>query len=99
MSQGERKRGHESARPPRRKKKKARKKAAHEAARSIAERKAEGEIPPTCLVTMKELSRYLDVSRSTLWKLVKNGRVPHYRIGHQYRFDVVAVLGAMQPFT
>jgi excisionase family DNA binding protein len=53
---------------------------------------------PTQMVTMRELSLYLNVSRKTLWKLVKAGQVPHYRVGVQYRFDVVAVKAAMARF-
>lgn len=97
MTQGERKRGHATAKAPRRKTKK--KSAAREHARSIAHAKAEGDIPATALVTMRELSNYLQVSRSTLWKMVRSGQCPHYRVGHQYRFDVVAVLGALRRFT
>ena len=54
--------------------------------------------PPTQMVSMKDLSRYLNVSRNTLWKLVHAGQVPHYRIGRQYRFDVLAVRAAMARF-
>jgi excisionase family DNA binding protein len=87
MTQGDgKKRGHSSAKVPRRKKKK-------------KARVDHAATPPTQMVTMRELSRYLNVSRSTLWKLVKNGQVPHYRVGHQYRFDVVAVRAVMARFT
>jgi len=51
------------------------------------------------MVTMKELARYLNVSRSTLWKLVHAGQVPYYRVGAQYRFDVLAVKARMASFT
>ncbi len=47
---------------------------------------------------MRELSDYLNVSRNTLRKLVSSGQVPHFRVGNQYRFDVVAVRNALSRF-
>lgn len=67
--------------------------------RTKRKRDANAEQPPTQMVSMRELSRYLNVSRSTLWKLVHNGQVPYYRVGSQYRFDVVAVAARMASFT
>lgn len=88
MSPRKPRRAHADARPPRRAA------GSHASAESPA-----SSLPPTALVTIKELSRYLNVSRSTLWKLVHSGQVPHVRVGNQYRFDVVAVRGAMERFT
>lgn len=96
MSQGPAK----PARPPQRAKKKAAKRKQDRAqAQALSEAKAAGEIAPTTMVTMKELATYLNVSRGTLWKLVRSGQVPHYRVGSQYRFDVVAVMAAMRRYT
>jgi excisionase family DNA binding protein len=50
------------------------------------------------MVSMLELSRYLNVSRNTLRRLVAAGQVPHYRVGNQYRFDVIAVRNALSRF-
>jgi excisionase family DNA binding protein len=46
-------------------------------------------MPP--LYTLREVARNLNVSRSTLWRMVKAGLVPHSRVGKQIRFDILAV--------
>ena len=38
------------------------------------------------LLTLDELSEYLKVSKSTLYKLVQAGRVPGSKIGKHWRF-------------
>ena len=38
------------------------------------------------LLTLDELSKYLQVSKSTLYKLVQAGRVPGTKIGKHWRF-------------
>ena len=38
------------------------------------------------LLTLDELSEYLKVSKSTLYKLVQAGRVPGAKIGKHWRF-------------
>jgi excisionase family DNA binding protein len=51
--------------------------------------------PPTAMVSVKELSRYLNVARGTILRLVENGQIPYTRVGRSLRFDVVAVRGAL----
>lgn len=51
--------------------------------------------PPTTLVSVKELSRYLNVSRNTILRLVDASQIPYTRVGRQLRFDVLAVRGAL----
>lgn len=52
-------------------------------------------IPPTQMVSVKELSRYLGVGRKTLRKLIRAGQIPYAKVGAQYRFDVLAVRAAI----
>jgi excisionase family DNA binding protein len=63
--------------------------------RSMA-RKARTGGPPTKLVSVKELSRYLNVSRATIRNLIKAGQIPYCKVGSQYRFDVLAVRAAIE---
>jgi excisionase family DNA binding protein len=37
-------------------------------------------------LTVNEVSEYLSVKPSTLYSMVKNGQLPHYRIGRLIRF-------------
>jgi len=41
---------------------------------------------PGDVLTIKELSAYLKISRSTLYKLVREGRIPSQKIGRHWRF-------------
>lgn len=47
--------------------------------------------PSTMLVSVKELSRHLSVSRGTIHRLVRIGQIPYTQVGRQKRFDLVAV--------
>ena len=38
------------------------------------------------LMTIKELSEYLQLDRMTIYKLLKSGDIPANRVGHQWRF-------------
>jgi excisionase family DNA binding protein len=38
------------------------------------------------LITLKELSKYLKISRPTLYKMVENGKIPALKIANQWRF-------------
>jgi len=44
------------------------------------------------LVTAKELSDYLKLSDSTIYKLALNGEIPGFKIGDSWRFDMEEVL-------
>ena len=44
------------------------------------------------LVTAKELSDYLKLSDSTIYKLALNGEIPGFKIGDSWRFDMDEVL-------
>ena len=38
------------------------------------------------ILTLKELARYLHCHTSTLYRLVKTGEIPHFRLGSDFRF-------------
>lgn len=41
---------------------------------------------PIDILTLDELSAYLRISKSTLYKLVREGRIPSQKIGRHWRF-------------
>jgi excisionase family DNA binding protein len=43
--------------------------------------------PPDTVMTIAELSKYLKISRSTLYKLAAEGRGPAQRVGRCRRFS------------
>jgi len=47
--------------------------------------------PRKRLLTIDEIGEYLQVSRTTVYKLLDQG-MPNYRVGHVARFDVDEVL-------
>jgi excisionase family DNA binding protein len=40
------------------------------------------------VITVAELSEYLRVHRSTLYRLLKKGRLPGFKIGSDWRFNL-----------
>lgn len=48
------------------------------------------------MVSALELSAQLGISRSSVYRLVEDGEIPHYRVGGQLRFDVDQVLDALR---
>lgn len=47
------------------------------------------------LVDAKELGELLDLPLQSVWKLARENRVPHYRIGQLLKFDTEEVLDAL----
>lgn len=47
--------------------------------------------PPDAVMTIIELSKYLKISRSTLYKLAQEGKVPGQKVGRHWRFHKAAV--------
>ena len=43
------------------------------------------------VLTIQELSEYLKVPKSTLYKLVREGRIPSQKIGRHWRFRKGAI--------
>ena len=50
---------------------------------------------PGTLLSVRELSRHLRVSRQTIRRLVMSGQIPYARVGRQLRFDLMAVRGVV----
>ena len=43
------------------------------------------------VLTVNELSEYLRVHRSTIYRLLKRGQLPGFKIGSDWRFNVEAI--------
>jgi excisionase family DNA binding protein len=43
------------------------------------------------VITINELAEYLRVHRSTLYRLLKKGQLPGFKIGSDWRFNVEAI--------
>ena len=50
-----------------------------------------GKSPPDTVMTIEELSKYLKISRSTLYKLGQEGNLPAQKVGRHWRFHREAV--------
>jgi excisionase family DNA binding protein len=46
---------------------------------------------PVKVMTVGELSAYLHVHRSTIYRLVKRHEIPAFRIGSDWRFNIEAI--------
>jgi excisionase family DNA binding protein len=44
------------------------------------------------IVTAKEVSHYLKLTESTIYKLASSGEIPGFKIGKSWRFDMDEVL-------
>jgi len=49
------------------------------------------ESPPDAVMTITELGKYLKISRSTLYKLAQEGKLPGQKVGRHWRFHKEAV--------
>jgi len=49
------------------------------------------ETRPAKVMTLEEVSRYLHVHRSTVYRLVKRGEIPAFRIGSDWRFNIETI--------
>lgn len=45
----------------------------------------------TDILTLEELSTYLKIPKSTLYKIVREGRLPCQKVGRHWRFRKVAI--------
>ena len=43
------------------------------------------------VLTVSELSEYLRVHRSTIYRLLKKGQLPGFKIGSDWRFNIEAI--------
>jgi excisionase family DNA binding protein len=48
-------------------------------------------IPNDQILTLEELATYLKIPKSTLYKLVQEGRIPGQKLGKQWRFAKKAI--------
>ena len=48
------------------------------------------------VMTISDLAVYLQVSQSSLYKLVQRGRVPGHKVGRHWRFHKVSIDGWLQ---
>ena len=46
----------------------------------------------TNIVTAKELGQFLKLSESTIYKLATEGKIPGFKIGDSWRFDMDEIL-------
>ena len=53
----------------------------------------EGRLPPSPpeVMTIDELAGYLQVSKSSLYKLAQDGRIPGQKVGRHWRFHKAAI--------
>lgn len=49
------------------------------------------EEKPASVITIEELSGYLKIPRSTLYKLAQEGKVPCQKVGRHWRFRKEAI--------
>lgn len=47
--------------------------------------------PPEDIMTIEALAAYLQISKSTLYKLVQDGRLPGQKVGKRWRFHKEAI--------
>jgi len=52
---------------------------------------AKAKSPPDTVMTIEELAQYLKISRSTLYKLAQEGKLPSQKVGRHWRFHRDAV--------
>jgi len=45
------------------------------------------------IFTLKELSDYLKISELSVYRLVKIGKIPAFKVGHQWRFKKPSIDG------
>jgi excisionase family DNA binding protein len=48
------------------------------------------------IITVKELSKFLKISNSTIYKLASAGEIPAFRIGDSWRFDLDQIRGILE---
>lgn len=50
-----------------------------------------GPRPPPDVMTVEQLSAYLQIAKSTLYKLAQEGRLPGQKVGRHWRFRKQAI--------
>ena len=54
------------------------------------------EIKPEDVLTIEELAVYLKVSKSTLYKIVRQGDIPSQKVGRHWRFRKKAIVNWLE---
>lgn len=49
------------------------------------------KMAPNDVLTLEELSVYLKIPRSTLYKIVREGKIPCQKVGRHWRFRKAAI--------
>jgi len=55
------------------------------------QRVSEAAVPGHRVLTVRELSDYLRVDPSTIYRLLRKNRLPAFRVGSDWRFNIEAV--------
>ena len=50
-------------------------------------------MPPSDVMTIEQLADYLQIAKSTLYKLAQEGRIPAQKVGKHWRFHRDAIDG------
>lgn len=50
-------------------------------------------------LTVPEVAQMLRVSRQTIYNMIREGKIPHFRVGSKVRFNRKDVEAFMQPVT
>jgi excisionase family DNA binding protein len=53
--------------------------------------KSHGNATPSLLMKSTEVAHYLRVNQGTLYKLIRRGHIPAFKVGSDYRFDRNAI--------
>ena len=46
-----------------------------------------GPVPSTTMMTLREVATYLRLHRSTVYRLAREGDIPGFKVGTQWRFS------------
>ncbi len=52
---------------------------------------AGGGRQPRRILTVSDLSEYLQIHRTTIYRMLKEGRLPAFRVGSDWRFSLEAI--------
>ena len=64
--------------------------------RCVCDRYAPAMPDTPTLLSVNDLAKALQVSERTIWRLIKEGTLPHLRVRGQYRFDLAEVREALR---
>ena len=53
--------------------------------------KSRDDATPRRIMTVAEVAEYLQVHKATIYRMARNGKVPAFRVGDDWRFDRDAI--------